>query len=114
MNDVETLEKPHIQHNNHALSSTITYDVKPLVKIALSHKRAKAFCMKTNTLAKHRNSRYKYVKSQLKEEIDAIGVPTFVDKLLECKAYLHPAALKALGKYLKCNEVAFSLRKKVG
>lgn len=104
----------HRSRNHRPPSSTLTFDVKPLVKIALSSKKSKAFCAKTNTLAKLRNSRYKYIKTQLLEEIEAIGMDDFVDELTLTRTYLHPSVHRAIGKHLTFTaDISPVMRRKV-
>ena len=84
-------------------SSTLTFDVKPLIKIALSLKTSAEFCASTRTLAKLSNSRYKTIKVQINSIIDDDNITGFIDELIDQKAYLHPLAHKVLGKYLKAS-----------
>lgn len=108
------LKKSFTQKDTNVQGSTINFDVKPLIKIALSKNKAKAFCAKTNTLAKLRNSRYKYVKTKLKEEIGSVGIIDFINELLVSRTYLHPAVKKVIGKYIKNTiDIGPELRRKV-
>lgn len=95
-------------------TSRLNYDVKPLIKMALVREKSTRFCTKTDLLGKFLNSKQRLIKEELKEKIAKEGIPSLLEEVYSNKAYLHPVARNAVGKYLKKEkEISPELRKKV-
>lgn len=96
-------------------SSIFTYDVKPLVKIALDPRTSTDFCEKTNTLAQLNSSRCKTIKMQFNEVLADSDIESFIEELYDKKSYLNPFIHKKLGKYLtSTHDIKQETRRKVG
>ena len=87
-------------HKSHKASSKLTYDVKPLIRMAMINKKSAEFCSKTLTLVELTNSRHHKIKMQMNERLENGSVNSLVDDLIAEKLYLHPKVRKFLGKYL--------------
>lgn len=90
----------HKSRKSNYPTSHVTYDVKPLIKMALVSKKSTEFCATTVTLLKLANSRHKRIKMQLNEKLENSSVEDFVAQLVAEKTYLHSQVRKPLGKYL--------------
>lgn len=100
--------------NSPAQLLTLVNDERPMVKIALSARKSKAFCSKIITLTKSRSKRHLRIKAQVKDEIEMLGLRDVADDLLARKVYLHPAAHSVIGKHLmQTAEMRTDVRRKV-
>ena len=100
---------------HHSMNSgSLIYDVKPLIKIALSKSKSKAFCDKTDFLIKHKDPKEKKTRDKLIKKLKDSSMEEFVDGLIHRKIYLSLSIRKILENYL---ETTFSiepqLKKKV-
>lgn len=104
----------HTPRKTKSIASVVTYDIKPLVNLALIPKKSAEFCAKTSMLAEMQNSRYKALKIELDEKLNNMNFEKLIDEMIADKVYLHSVVRRVLGKYLKKTPyIPLELRKKV-